>query len=257
MIRSQESKEDREDRARDPDRVKRRGFMIDPERLIGGLLNSALGEGFGRKKKRSKKRSKGGILGGDKALVGMGLLGLAFAAYDHYQQKSGGSFRPSAPGSTGSSPPPPPAMSPPPPPGATTPPPPPDTEQEARESEALLILRAMIAAANADYTIDSEEREGILLKAREAGLSEQEMSLIAEELDHPKGLADIAREVRSPQQAEEVYVASLLAVEVDTEAEKAYLKALAQRLDLSPMTVQKWCDQFEVSLDSPPKDVID
>ena len=115
----------------------------------------------------------------------------------------------------------------------------------------------MIAVANADYTIDSEEREGILRKAREAGLSEQEMSLIAEELDHPKGLADIAREVRSPQQAEEVYVASLLAVEVDTEAEKAYLKALAQRLDLSPMTVQKWCDQFEVSLDSPPKDVID
>jgi len=236
--------------------------MIDPERLIGGLLNGALEGNFGgkKKRKRSKRYSKSGFLGGNKGMVGMGLLGLAFAAYDHYSKTRTGGSSSSGPytGGTpgGSAPPPPPAPSASPPPTHSVPPPPPGADIEDREQEALLILRAMVAAANADYSIDAEERQGILDKAQEAGLSPEEMKLIAEELDHPKGMADIVREVRTSQQAEEVYVASLLAIDVDTEAEIAYLKALAQRLKLNADTVKKWHDQLEISLDGPSTDVI-
>lgn len=222
--------------------------MIDPQRLIGGLLNGALDGNFGKKKKKgkhSKGFNAGSLLGGaNKAAIGMGLLGLAFAAMEHFQQKPGGGFGGGQPfpGTTppGGGP----STPPPPPPVSAGPPPPPPPSQAAREHEAMLILRAMVAAANADYAIDPEERENILTKAREAGLSEEEMRLVAEELDHPKSLADVVRAVQNPQQAEEVYVASLLAIDVDSEAEKAYLRALADRLKLPEETVARWNEQF-------------
>ena len=204
------------------------------------------------KKKKSKKYSQGSLLGGNKAMVGMGLLGLAFAAMEHFQQKSGSGFPGTPPPSGGLSfggpanvPPPPPAPGP-----GSVPPPPPIANIKDRQNEALLILRAMIAASHADYTIDAEERQRIIDKTKQAGLSAEEIALVAEELNHPKGLAEIARAVKNTQQAEEIYVASLLAIDVDSEAEKAYLRALAERLGLSPEIVHKWHEQFELSHES-------
>jgi uncharacterized membrane protein YebE (DUF533 family) len=46
------------------------------------------------------------------------------------------------------------------------------------------------------------------------------------------------RDVPNQEVAIEVYAASLLAIEVDTPAEQAYLRALAQRLGLDAGTVQ-------------------
>ncbi len=46
-------------------------------------------------------------------------------------------------------------------------------------------------------------------------------------------------EVDGPQTAVEVYGASLLAIEVDTPAERDYLRRLAQALQLDPATVQR------------------
>lgn len=224
--------------------------MINPERLIGGLLNGALEGNFGKKKKKKHRSSSlGGLLGNNKTAIGMGLMGLAFAAFEHFQKNQGtsgmGGF--GFGGNPASTPPPP-------PPGArpTAPPPPPPgaSPAESQEQEALLILRAMIAAANADYQIDQEERDGIIDKAREAGLSEEELELIAGELEHPVGLTDVVKAVQNPQQAEEVYVASLLAIDVDTEAEKNYLRALRDRLKLAPEVVQKWHTQLDLPLEA-------
>jgi len=131
---------------------------------------------------------------------------------------------------------------PPPVPGVTTPPPPPPSPSSiVSESvdfgkayqEAVLLIRAMIAAANADGVIDEEERNRILKKLETVDLSDQEHSFIVKELLSPAGLEDIVAQVKSPEMAKMVYTVSLLAIEVDTDAERAYMNTLAQQLSLN------------------------
>jgi len=143
-----------------------------------------------------------------------------------------------------SAPPPAPGMATPPsPPGATVaaPPPPPSPTSIVSESvdagkagqEAVLLIRAMIAAANADGVIDEEERNRILKKLETADLSDQEHSFIIKELLSPTGLEDIVAQVKSPEMAKKVYSVSLLAIEVDTDAERTYMNTLARQMNLN------------------------
>jgi uncharacterized membrane protein YebE (DUF533 family) len=91
----------------------------------------------------------------------------------------------------------------------------------------------MIAAANADGVVDEEERNRILKKLETLDLSGQEHSFIVKELLSPAGLEDIVAQVKSPEMAIKVYTVSLLAIEVDTDAERAYMKTLARQLSLN------------------------
>jgi uncharacterized membrane protein YebE (DUF533 family) len=179
---------------------------MDPERLLGSLIFGGLGRA---------------LPGGNRAALGMGLLGVAIAAIEHISQQSQG--RPAPP-------PPPPA-----PGGHATPPPPP----RGASAEAMLLVRAMIAAAHADGRLDDEERSHILERAQRGGLSVQEGAAVAAEMDTPLAAAELAAQVTAPEQAEQVYAASLLALRVDTDAEHAYLADLAARLGLSPATVNR------------------
>ena len=96
-----------------------------------------------------------------------------------------------------------------------------------------LLIRAMIAAANADGVIDEEERNGILKKLETMDLTDQEHSFIVNELLSPAGLGDIVSQVKTPEMAKKVYTVSLLAIEVDTDAERTYMNTLAQQLSLN------------------------
>ena len=96
-----------------------------------------------------------------------------------------------------------------------------------------LLIRAMIAAANADGVIDEEERNGILKKLETMDLTDQEHSFIVNELLSPAGLGDIVSQVNTPEMAKKVYTVSLLAIEVDTDAERTYMNTLAQQLSLN------------------------
>ena len=214
--------------------------MFNPEKLLGGLL-------MGGSRRRS---GLGSLISSGAAL---GLAGVAMEAVEHFMDKSKTSA--SGPPSSGlppiqttapSQPPPAPGVStptPPPPPGATmaAPPPPPpftsiDPERiDATEAgqEAVLLIRAMIAAANADGVIDNDERNRILKKLETADLSDQEHSFIVKELLSPAELEDIVAQVKSPEKAKMVYTVSLLAIEVDTDAERTYMNTLAQRIGLT------------------------
>ena len=55
----------------------------------------------------------------------------------------------------------------------------------------------------------------------------------------PLNLKSLLRDVSNPQMAAEVYAASLLAIEVDTPAERDYLRQLAQGLGLDKGVVQR------------------
>jgi uncharacterized membrane protein YebE (DUF533 family) len=188
---------------------------MNAERLLGSLL------------KGSARRSMPG-----KAAVGMGLLGVAIAAFEHFSEQQ------RAPVSAGLPPPPtPPKATPPPPPGAAPTGPPPAPRSTA--DQAVLLIRAMIAAAGADGAVDPEERRRILARVASAGVGQAEREFLERELAAPRPLTEVLGGVTSTELAEQVYVVSLLAVDVDTESERTYLRELARRLALDDAAVSR------------------
>ena len=110
------------------------------------------------------------------------------------------------------------------------------------------MIQAMIAAANADGIIDARERAAILNRLRSAELSGEEHQFIAHELLDPKPMGHIVAAASSPELARRVYLASLLAIEADTEKEIEYLRDLVQQLGLSRQTVEAIHEQAGIPL---------
>lgn len=212
--------------------------MFNPEQLLGQLMGDAMSGRLGSGKRKHKRSSGlggllggsgsgggvggmlGGLSGGTKAKLGLGLLGIAVAAYQHYQKPAA-----PQPAMGGASPPPLPASAmPPPPPPASAPSP-------ARVEHAMHLLRAMITAAHADGLIDAGEREAILGRARDAGLDAESLEALDAEIRAPLTLEQLA--VRTPASLRaEVYAAALIAITADTEEERAFLDRLAGQLSL-------------------------
>ncbi len=124
-------------------------------------------------------------------------------------------------------------------PGAQQPaaPPPPPAASPQQQNHALLLVRAMVAAANADGVVDERERADILARLDAAGVGASERDGFVRELDSPKPITLLASEVDSPELAEQFYVVSVLAAGVESEAEKAHLRMLPSLLKLSPEMV--------------------
>ncbi|WP_404973218.1 tellurite resistance TerB family protein [Vibrio campbellii] len=99
---------------------------------------------------------------------------------------------------------------------------------------AKLILKAMIGAAKADGHVDEEEMARIEQALTEMGADDHVRQLVHQELHKPLDPAEIARLATSPQQASEIYLASLIVVDEQNFMEKAYLQELAKQLNLSP-----------------------
>ncbi len=182
---------------------------------------------------------------GGKAALGMGLLGTAFAAYEHFsaQNKPATAAPPSSPTLGSNAPPPPPnnGMSSSLP---TSPPPPPDASikiantgtQDLERNPATWLIRAMIAASNADGVIDQQEMLAIMQRVQDAGLGDDAMTFMQKELAQPRGVNEIisAAQIVDPN---EIYAASLLAITIDTPIETAYLQELKQGLQLNDTQV--------------------
>ena len=113
------------------------------------------------------------------------------------------------------------------------------TEEAELERRAQLVLRAMISAAKADGQIDEREMQRIAGKLKEGGADDAARAFVLEEMQRPADLDRLIGEVGTPEVAVELYAASLLAIEVDTAAERDYLRRLAQGLNLTPSTVQR------------------
>ena len=207
--------------------------MFNPEQLLGQLMGDAMsGQLGGRKRKRSKS-GLGALLGGSggmstatKAKVGLGLLGVAYAAYQHYSQASSPAAAPQPVMAPGPMPPPPPGAR-----GAMPPPPPAANPSPARVEEAMHLLRAMITAAHADGLIDADEREAILGRARQAGMDADSLQALDAEIRAPLTLEQLTIRTPAAQRAE-VYAAALIAITADTEAERAFLDRMAGLLSL-------------------------
>jgi uncharacterized membrane protein YebE (DUF533 family) len=145
----------------------------------------------------------GALLGGGRGAVGGGLLAalgsIAYAA----MQNSGQAAQAAAPA----------------------------TEAEVQDS-AMVLVRAMIEAAKADGQVDAAESQRILGRLDAAEADAEAREWVRQQLAAPSDLAGLARQVRTPEQAAQVYAAALLAIEVDTDAERDFLARLAQALNL-------------------------
>ena len=239
--------------------------MFDANRLLLDLIGGGLsGGGIGRTVMSPQGLT---ILGG-----------LAIAAYEHfkgtdtgggagtagepagsapsaqpYPPGTGEPGMPQAIGESGSSAPP---VTPPPfvPPGAAGPATP-DAAGGASaaapigEERARLLITAMVSAAKADGAIDPDERARILGQLAQRGSGDAERAYLEDEMARPLEFDRLVSQVRDPVLAAEVYTASLLAIDPDTPAEKAYLSTLAARLNLEPGVIKELETRLDASGD--------
>jgi uncharacterized membrane protein YebE (DUF533 family) len=181
--------------------------------LAGGLATILLGSKMGRE-----------FAGDAVKLGGMAVLGgLAYKAYNDWQAKQAGQTPAQAPAQL----PPPPSNSPFMPQGA-------EADQRAR-----LLVTAMISAAKADGYIDPAEQNAIFARLDSIALDAESKAYVMDQLRAPLDLDGIVKAAGRPEVATEVYAASLLAIDPDHPAEKAYLQMLAARLGLAEDLVQE------------------
>lgn len=107
------------------------------------------------------------------------------------------------------------------------------------ESDAHLLLTAMLDAAKSDGTVDADELNRITGKMKEAGIDQEGMNYVIGQLQSPMTTDAIVAAVRGrPDLAAQVYSVSLMAIEVDAPAEREYLDRLAASMGLAPEVVR-------------------
>jgi uncharacterized membrane protein YebE (DUF533 family) len=120
-----------------------------------------------------------------------------------------------------------------------------DSEVADENTRAMVMIRAMIAAAKSDGEIDPEEKQRILGRLEEAGADPDAQAFVRSEMTKPVDVNAIVSAVASPHMAIEAYAASLFAIDVDTPAEAAYMRQLAQGLKLDPALVRGLHESLE------------
>lgn len=97
---------------------------------------------------------------------------------------------------------------------------------QAQEETAKILIRAMVNAAKSDGQIDETEQQKIVSNLGEE-VSEEERNFVLSEMQSPLDLPGFINEV--PRGAEQqVYLMSLMAIDLDSQAEAQYLDKLRE-----------------------------
>jgi len=102
------------------------------------------------------------------------------------------------------------------------------------EVHSHAVLRALIAAAKADGRIDDKEQQMITAELSKHTDDPQLKQWLDAEVDKPLDAADFAEFARDPAVAAEVYLASVMLVDDQQDAERNYLDDLAGQLQIDP-----------------------
>ncbi|MBS9760112.1 tellurite resistance TerB family protein [Pseudomonas mosselii] len=180
---------------------------------LGGLLGGILGGSGGNAGASTQGRSAGGV--NYAALASLGMM--AFQAYQSWQRSQ-----------------------------AAAP------QQAVRtvdqlsgpeaEDHSHAILRALIAAAKADGRIDPQEEQLIYAEIKRHTSDPQLQEWLDEEVSKPLDAAEVAQSAQDPGMAAEMYLASVMLVDDQQDAERAYLDELASALGIDP-TLQVHLEQ--------------
>ena len=99
-----------------------------------------------------------------------------------------------------------------------------------QEKQAELILKAMISAAKADGSIDVKEQQKITEHIGD--VTQEEIEFVRNEMQSPLDLQGLIDSV--PQGMEQqIYMMSLLAIDLDSKPEAIYIDKLAKGLNIS------------------------
>lgn len=113
-----------------------------------------------------------------------------------------------------------------------------------QNGEAMLLIRAMVAATKSDGRVTQDEQQAILSRI---GQPDQEViAFLQEEFDKPLDVRELAWSVPLGLEAK-VYMMSLAAIELDTQQEATYLKELAHGLRLAPQL----CNEIHAKFSAP------
>lgn len=223
--------------------------MLDPKALLDQFLGGGNAGGFGQTARNAQQQFRqsplnsfgggaavGGVLGlllGGKKMRGMagGALGyggaavlgaLALRAYQNYQQgKAAQAFTADDLAQV---------------PAAQLPHAQPAPDGSPFE---LVLMRAMVGAARADGHIDVEEQRHLFEQVERLGLDANAKAAVFDLLARPLDLSTLDASVGNEAQRAEVYLAARLATNADHPGERAYLDALAARLQLpAPLRAQ-------------------
>ncbi|WP_456380133.1 tellurite resistance TerB family protein [Thiolapillus sp.] len=119
----------------------------------------------------------------------------------------------------------------------------PDIEPQQANEQATIMIRAMINAAKADGRVDQEEQRHIV-----EGLGDvtpDEVEFVKNEMAQPLDVEGFVRSVPRGME-QQIYLASLMAIDLDTNPEAQYLHQLAQGLGLDANEVNQLHEQLQV-----------
>ncbi|HDS1735616.1 tellurite resistance TerB family protein [Pseudomonas sp. BP8] len=102
------------------------------------------------------------------------------------------------------------------------------------EGHSHAILRALIAAAKADGRIDPQEEQLIHAEIKRHTGDPQLQQWLGQEVSKPLDAAEVAQSANDPAMAAEMYLASVMLVDDQQAAERAYLDELASALHIDP-----------------------
>ncbi len=96
------------------------------------------------------------------------------------------------------------------------------------QSLSMTLVRAMIAAARSDGRLDAQESQTTFQRMEALDLQTEERDLLVQEMGKPVDMDAIVQSATSQEIAAEIYLASLLAIDVDTVEEQSYLGSIYQ-----------------------------
>jgi len=99
-----------------------------------------------------------------------------------------------------------------------------------QDQQAQVMLRAMVSAAKADGQIDADEQKKIVEHLGD--VSDEDAEMVRNELQAPLDLDGLIRSVPKGME-QQVYLMSLLAIDLDSKEEAVYLDKLASGLNIS------------------------
>jgi uncharacterized membrane protein YebE (DUF533 family) len=111
------------------------------------------------------------------------------------------------------------------------------SSESGQQKLARHLLRAMIAAAKSDGHVDAEEQARIFAEMDKLPLAADDKAFVMDELRAKLDIDAVAGAAETPEEAAEIYTASLLAIDIDNAAERGYLAMLAARLKLDDALV--------------------
>jgi uncharacterized membrane protein YebE (DUF533 family) len=111
------------------------------------------------------------------------------------------------------------------------------SSENGQQKLARHLLRAMIAAAKSDGHVDAQEQARIFAEMDKLPLAADDKAFVMDELRAKLDIDAVTGAAETPEEAAEIYTASLLAIDIDNAAERGYLAMLAARLKLDDALV--------------------